>query len=494
MKKTQEKVSFSGLNGENSPVRFSPGSVLNNKRTIIMSSHASALGSFAKKLSALLMLRGIVAWTTVWFFIWGVVVLAVRFSGLLTGSWLALGLLGCLPLALIVCVREWRRRESLSKIRAAYDGLNQFGGVIMAEEVADTSGWQAQLSAPAMPVLRWKSGRALGLLAMSAAFAGVILALPDRLTVIHAPHSLEIGKLVGELTAEIQTLKDEKILEDKKADETQKKLADLQEKSSGLDPAKTWEALDHIKETDADLAKRAAEEAVNKMANLAAAQTLASAMTSAEGMSQDTADHAASDLASMLKSAKLEEGLLKGTVPQELLDQLNGLNKEQLDKLLGAIQFNKNGLNKSMAHLAKLKLIDPKTLPQCTSNGQCTNCNALAAFLSTCTNAGSCNIASLCYGRGGPGGGGGTGPMTWQDKSSEDNLKFKENALPPAAHLSDAQFVGVSQSAPQLSADDITAGHGALASAQASGGSANSQVILPQHRQAIQRFFQRDAQ
>jgi len=73
-------------------------------------------------------------------------------------------------------------------------------------------------------------------------------------------------------------------------------------------------------------------------------------------------------------------------------------------------------------------------------------------------------------------------------------LKFKENTLPPSSHMSDAQFVGVSKSAPQLSADDLAAEHGALASAQASGGSANSQVILPQHRQAIQRFFKRDAQ
>ncbi len=459
-----------------------------------MSSHSGALRSFAKKLTLLLMVRGIVAWTTVWFFLWGVVVLAVRFSGLLKGKWLAFGLLGCVPLALIAVIREWRRREEFSKVRAAYDELNQCGGVLMAEEVSDMSQWQTQIPAAAVPVLRWRNGRAFGLLGMSAAFAAAILLMPDRLTILKAQHPLEIGKLVGELKAEVQTLKDEKILEEKKADETQKQLADMQEKSSGLDPSKTWEALDHIKETDADLAKQASEEALNKMTSLSAAQTLASAMQEAsdDGMSNDTATRAAQDLASMLKSAKLEDGLLKGNISQELLDQLNGLKKEDLQKLLSAIQFNKNGLNATMGKLANLKLIDAKTLSQCQNAGSCTNCNALAAYLSTCTNA--CNIASLCYGKGGPGGGGGTGPMTWQAKSSEDNLKFNENALPPSAHLSDAQFVGVSKSAPELSANDLAAEHGALASAQASGGSANSQVILPQHRQAIQRFFKRDAQ
>jgi len=460
-----------------------------------MSSHAGALKLFAKKLTLLLMVRGMVAWSTVWFFLWGVVVLAVRFSGLLKGKWLALGLLGCVPIALIAAIREWRRRESFTKLRAAYDDLNQCGGVIMAEEVTDMSQWQSQLPSPAVPALRWRKGRAMGLLTMSAAFAAVILLLPDRLTTLHASQPLQIGKLVGELKAEVQTLKDEKILEEKKAEETQKQLAKMEEKSSGLDPAKTWEALDHIKESDADLAKRAAEEALNKMTSLSAAQTLATAMQQAsdQGMRDDIATHAAEDLASILKSAKLEDGLLKGDIPKELLEQLDGVKPEQLQKLLSAIQFNKNNLGKTMANLSNLHLIDAKSLSQCQNAGQCTNCNALAAFLSTCTN-GNCNLISLCYGKGGKGGGGGTGPMTWQDKSSEDNVKFKENALPPSTHLSDAQFVGVSKSAPQLSANDITAEHGALASAQASGGSANSQVILPQHRQAIQRYFKRDTQ
>jgi hypothetical protein len=460
-----------------------------------MSSHAGALKSFAKKLTLLLMVRGIVAWTTVWFFLWGVVVLAVRFSGLLKGKWLALGLLGCIPIALIAAIREWRRRESFSKFRAAYDDLNQCGGVIMAEEVTDMSQWQSQLPSPSVPALRWRNGRAMGLLGMSAAFAAVILLLPDRLTALHSSQPLEIGKLVGELKAEVQTLKDEKLLEEKKADETQKQLAKLEEKSSGLDPGKTWEALDHIKESDADLAKRAAEEALNKMTSLSAAQTLATAMQQASdsGMRDDIATHAAEDLATILKSAQIDDGLIKGDIPKELLEQLNGADKEKLQKLLGAIQFNKGNLNNIMANLANLRLIDAKSLSMSQSAGQCTNCNALAAFLSTCTNGGG-NLISLCYGKGGPGGGGGTGPMTWQDQSSEDNLKFKENSLPPAQHLADAQFVGVSKSAPELSANDLSTEHGALAAAQASGGSANSQVILPQHRQAIQRYFKRDTQ
>lgn len=459
-----------------------------------MASHAGALKSFAKKLALLLMLRRAVQWGTVWFFLWGVVVLAARFSGALKGEWLALGLLGFLPLSCIAAIREWRGRESLSKLRAAYDGLNNCGGIVMAEETADMTQWQDSLSAPAIPELRWRSGRSLGLFGMSALFAAVTLLLPDRLATFAAHKPLEIGKVVDELKIEVQALKEEKILEDKKADETQKQLAQLEEKASGLDPAKTWEALDHIKEANSDLARQASEEAQNKLSSLSAAEMLASAMNAASdaGMNTDTATRAAQDLAAMLKSAKLEDGLLKGDIPPELLSQLGGLSKEQLDKLLGAIQFNKSNLGKAVTNLANLRLIDAKRLSQCQKAGQCNNPNALAEFLSTCTNASSCNFASLCYGRGGPGGGGGTGPMTWQEKSSEENLKFKEDVLAPSAHLSDAQFVGVSRAAPELSGAEVVPEHGALANAQGSGGSANTQVILPEHRQAVQKFFKRE--
>lgn len=459
-----------------------------------MSPHSQTLRNFARKLSVLLMFRGAVRWTTLWFFVWGVVVLAARFAGVVGDTWLLAGLFGFLPLAIFAAAREWRRRVAFPTVRAAYDGLNQCGGVIMAEETADMTAWKEQLPSPESPVLRWRSGRSLGLLGMSAAFVLVTLSLPDHLA-LSAQHPLEIGKVVGDLRAEVQTLKEEKILEEQKAEELQKELARLKENASGLDPTKTWEALDHIKESNSDLARQAAQEAIAKTTSLTEAQTLASALDAAEqmGLDQATADRAAQDLAGMVKSAKLEEGLLKGQIPPELLAATNGLKPEDLAKLASALQFGKMNLGKSMTNLANLRLIDPKLLAQCQGAGVCRNTNALAEFMCQNTNCHSfCLAASLCYGRGGPGGGGGTGPMTWQNPSSEDGAKFKEEVLPPSTHLSDAQFVGVTRSAPELSGDDASAEHGALANAKGSGGSANTQVILPRHKQAVQRFFKRE--
>ncbi len=458
-------------------------------------SHAKALRSFARDLHWLLVLRLGVRMVTVWLFVWGVVVLALRVLGT-RNAWLALGLFGIAPLVLVAVWHAKKQRAAFTKIRASYDCLNACGGVIMSEEAADMGEWLAHLPEAAVPKVRWHSGRTLLLLCASAMFAATALLLPERLTNLSSHRPLEIGHIVEQLQAEVKTLAQEKIVDDKKADNLQKQLSQLQKDSSSYDPNKTWEALDHIKQSNSDVAKEAAEEALTKIESLTQVETLARAMEQAadSGMNEATATQAAQDLVSMLNSAKLEEGILKGQIPPELLAGLNGLNKEQMGRLLQALELNKSLLSTAVSNLANLKMIDLAMLAKCQNAGQCHNPSALADYLSTCTNGCSSAVLSECMllGKGGPGGGGPEAPMTWTDGASEKDLKFQEHALPPASRLSDAQLVGVSKAAPELSTNDVALGRGALDDATASGGSAHSQVILPEQRQAVQNFFKRD--
>lgn len=461
-----------------------------------MTPHAKALRSFARDLQWLLTLRLTVQMATVWCFAWGVIVLALRIVGPQNPLWLALGLIGILPLVLVAVWRSKKQCASFTKIRASYDQWNACGGIIMSEETADMESWLAQLPEAAVPKFRWHSRRAIVLLSVSALFAATALLLPERLTRFPSHRPLAIGQVVEQLQAEVKTLVQEKIVDDKKADELQKQLSQLQQDSSSYDPNKTWEALDHIKQANSDVAKQAAEEALAKTASLTEAETLAKAMEQAadSGMTEATATQAAQDLAAMLNAAKLEEGIFNGKIPPELLSGLSGLNKEQMDKLLQALKLNKDSLDTTVRNLANLKLIDPAMLAKCQNAGQCHNPGALADYLSSCTNGCKSAMLSECLllGKGGPGGGGPEAPMTWNDGASEKDLKFQEHTLPPSTHLSDAQLVGVSKGAPELSASDVAAGHGALDKAAASGGMAHSQVILPEQRQAVQNYFKRD--
>jgi len=83
----------------------------------MISSHPQALLAFAHKLNRLLLLRVTVQMMTLWFFIWGVFALAMKFSGVQHTEWLAPGLLGFAPIALIACLRERRRQPAFEKVR-----------------------------------------------------------------------------------------------------------------------------------------------------------------------------------------------------------------------------------------------------------------------------------------------------------------------------------------------------------------------------------------
>jgi hypothetical protein len=457
-------------------------------------SHSQALKTFAQRLERILVVRSAVQFSTVWFFVWGVAVLAFKISGLHDPGWLALGIFGFVPLVFIAAAREHRRRQGFTAIRANYDRLNMCGGVMMSAEAADMSPWQAHLPAAAVPALRWHGGRALGMLALSLLFALTTLWLPERFATLGARHSLEIGGIVKQLQTELAVLQQEKIVDDKKADELQKQLSQLKQDSSAVDPDKTWEALDHIKKANATAAQQAAQEAVAKTESLAQAETMSQAMAQAAdaGLPESADSLAAQNLAAMLQSAKLEEGMLKTTIPANLLTNLSGLSKQDLANLLQALEANKNSLNATVGKLSEYKLIDPKLLAQCRSAGLCKNPNALAEYLSTCTN-GSCSLSEclhLC--KGGPGRGGPAAPMTWTDGASEKDLKFKEHLLPQDSQLADATLVGVSRGEPQLNRDPADAAGGALDSTAGSGGSAHAQVILPEHRQVVQNYFKRD--
>ena len=251
---------------------------------------------------------------------------------------------------------------------------------------------------------------------------------------------------------------------DQKADEVLKQLSQLQKDSSGFDPNKTWEALDHIKQADSDLAQQAAQEAAQKTESMTEAQTLAKAMEQAadNGMDPSTASQAAQDLASLLMTAKLDDGILSGKIPPELaqelkdLEKMNGMNgavKEQLEKLAKTLEASKNNMGMTMSNLANLKMIDPSKLGQSQNAAHIPNYAALADYLSQCK-GGNCNCDVLFSwlhkykrGRGGPGGGGPEAPMDWDNDTSEANTRSSgEHALPQSTHLDDSQTVGIQQS------------------------------------------------
>ena len=95
------------------------------------------------------------------------------------------------------------------------------------------------------------------------------------------------------------------------------------------------------------------------------------------------------------------------------------------------------------------------------------------------------------WGKGGVDRGRGDAPMTWTDPSSGKGAKFKEQVLPSSmSSLKDSQLVGRSTGAPEIDKSGAQKS-GGLKGAAAGGGSAFTQTVLPRHRGAVNRYFER---
>ncbi len=96
-------------------------------------------------------------------------------------------------------------------------------------------------------------------------------------------------------------------------------------------------------------------------------------------------------------------------------------------------------------------------------------------------------------GSGGVSRGGGKTEMSLGQRSEESGTKFEEVALPPSQSIrpDDLQLIGISQEAPQMSDGSAQPSGGIGNGTGGTGGGANTQTVLPRHRQAVKRYFQR---
>lgn len=475
-----------------------PSVMTSTRHSQSMKPTTEILKGLERRIWGILTLRESVQSAAAFLFVLGVAVLAVRMLTRWSVEFLVLALL-LLPLVVVFhALRQWKRRPAIHQLRALLDEHNQAGGMIVAEGQTDMIAWQKRLPLIQTPEFRWRSRRPMTVLASSAAFLAVALLLPERHFNLQAKTSLEIGGLVSEIHEEIQLLEDEKLLENERSEDLKDQLDQLERDADAKDPAKTWEALDHLKQANVDKAGDAAEEALKKIEALKRSEALAGALGAMPEPNEAASTRGMQDLAGMLEEAKLDEGLFNAELPADLFKDAKAakLTPEQLKEFLNAIQSQKEKLGQCMTKLAQLKLIDASKLSECKSAGTCPNPKALAEFLSKeCkgTNSTCSAVVALCRG-GGISRGRGDAPMTWKDPSDFEGTGMKDQILPMGsmAGIKDAQFVGLSRSAPEVTGGAESIESGALSAAKSGGGSAQVRQVLPKHAGAVRRFFSRE--
>lgn len=459
---------------------------------------------FRRRLALLLFVRYALICATAWAFAWGTAVLVLRATAGTPRLPLLWGFAG-LPFALAPALWLARRRlPPLSAVRALLDAYNNYGGVLMAAAERPLGRWRETLAEPNLPRLRWHGTRPVALFAAAAAFLLAGFLVPERFAAHGSGPGLEVGREVNRLAAQLQVLKEEKVLDPARAEDLQKKLNQVHEQSSGRDPAKTLEALDRVGEVARQKAREAAETALRKTEQFAQAEALADALRKKKkpkdgGLGDKARKEAMEELARLTREAAREGEHLKNKIDKETLDRLKDktLSAEDLKKLADALRDGKGKLEELVGKLEKVGLIDADTLKECKRCGDGDG-KKLAAFLKK--NEGKASVAKLMrlWRLKGKGGKGGTnqGPapteLTFGKPSPEIDKQLKEESLPPAAlaDLKESKLRGISPSAPKVDARG-GATSGALSGAAAGGGSANTQIVLPRHRGAVERYFSR---
>jgi len=456
--------------------------------------HDQSIRRFIRRLALLLAFRQSLTFVTVWLFLWGAVALVLRATSATTRRQLMWGAIGIAVAAIAAAVVSRRRLPSRDSVRAMLDSRNDCGGLLMAGADADLGAWRTpEITSPR---LRWRKARAFGLLAASSGFVLISLLAPVRFAATGVARPMDVSREVENLSAQIEALKEAQVIEGAKAEALEQKLDQLGQEASGEDPAKTWEALDHLNDAVEKAAKEAAEAASARRERLDRAEALAEGLTAGgDQLDSKTMTEAMRTLGEMTREAVKENESLAGDLSPETLEAIKSgsLKAEHLKDLSKALSQSKSALNQNLSKLSKSGMINPNALKGGAQANRRDN-SGLARFLKENAEKMSIDEATLqwCAGKGGVDRGRGDAAMTWTDGSSEKDARFKEKVLPPSsvAGLNDSQLVGLSASAPTADTSGVAA-HGALNSAASGGGSAYTQTILPRHRGAVRRYFDR---
>ena len=463
----------------------------------VSAAHDRAIRRFTRKLLTILTLKYALILSAAWCFAWGVVALVLRVVAVTPDRPLLWGASGILLMVVTAIVIARRRVPPDSTIRALLDQQNECGGLLMAAGDIPLGSWQSRIPAIDLPSVRWRGARAWGVFALSIGFVLSCLLVPVRFAAVNDGHALDVRREVHELAEKIDVLKEEQFIAEAQAETLKQKLDQLGKEASGEDPVKTWEALDHLSEAVEKAAKEAAQAALAEQQKLAQAEALTeSLMTGSEKMDPQLMTEAMRTLSEMMKSAAQENQMLARDLSPEIKEAIKSgaLKPEQLKALAKALGQNSSSLNQKLSKLNQAGMVDAKSIGKGAQAGRPDN-SGLAQFLKENAQRMSVKdaVAAWCDqpGKGGVSRGRADAAMTWTDGTSEKNAKFKEKELPPSAvaGLKDSELVGLSAAAPTV--EKNVAGHGALNSAATGGGSAYTQTILPRHKGAVKRYFER---
>src|SRR5262249_44190886 len=159
-----------------------------------MTAHDRAVQQFGRRLAGLLVGRQVLGFTTVWLFVWGTAVLALRAALGTPRLPLLWGLAGLAPCAVLAYYVARRGFPAAAAVRALLARHSRRGGLLMAGAEQPLGAWEGSLPALVLPQVRWHGRRSWGLLAVAVGFVVLAFALPQRFADLGSGPPLDVGR------------------------------------------------------------------------------------------------------------------------------------------------------------------------------------------------------------------------------------------------------------------------------------------------------------
>ena len=474
---------------------------------------SSVLQALAGKVQFMMAYRTLLRWSVVGLMVAGVVVLAIRFKGYdpkdlwewFAGAW---GIL-----AVSAFVHSYRHKPNTGRLLAALDQQNNAGGILMASGEADARSWENKMDPLELPKIRWESGRSWLGMGIASIFVAAAFFIPMKYARLLAEPPLEISQQVERLREQIDVLEKERVLPRDDADGKRKELEQIEKQASGFNPSKTWEALDALQRNNQQLAQQAAAEAQSQIDAINEASLLGQAldMLPKNLQNQQALEQGLQMMGGLLDQlakqgtldpSKLPPGLQKAA--EEAMKQIakGGMpDAGQVAQMMKALEGNKGELLQMAQALAQKGLLpNPGDFMNGLQPGKGEGMrgldpDALGNFLGQ-NQAGDFGqmareLLQGIPGRGGITRGPGHAELEFSNDSDAAGSEFKEQYLGLSAPITDAEILGVTVTAPEVTGGEAILGKGALDSANAGRGNAITAPILPRHRSAVKSFFDR---
>ena len=489
------------------------------------------LTAFRRNIVATLWKKLTVSYVALFLFFWGVAVLAFRVCGFHDIGTLCYGLGGLLAVPPLAWLLAKRNVPDDRQLGAILDRDNKVGGLLMSSFETDIGSWSERMSGLQLPKLHWESRRIGGLALLALCFAATALFFPISAVSGSQRQRLNIDDQINKLTTQLETLKEEKLLDVEEIEARKLELEKIKNEADGVGPVKTFDALDHLAERMNQQAAEAAENAKKATETLAKTETLTQSVKdmlqeSDEATAKSLMEGLAHALEEMLKEndqlrKDLKENLdkksgekndaLKEALKKMLEDNnFQNLTPEQLEQLAQVMRQCQGDSERMCENLQNAGFpIDPDLLQQLAELRQLDREEAerilsdLWEYCDGCNGDGQCEKGGRCKSNKSPRY---TQQQDWttdpdqiddmqfEKEPDEEGAEFHAKFLPPSdlEAFRNSQKIGASISSPEPNTDAPGSDRGqALQRTDGGLGTAHGQTIYPQHRGAVGRYFEK---